>query len=516
MLVENREAMSQDTEGEKGWGHVPSLGRSTLRGARLSLAGFVVSRGLMLASYVVLARLVSPTDFGRYAAASVITGVGTVFSESGMLSALIRRPDGIDEAASTAFFSLIISGTLLTLGALAVAPLVGLFFHSGTVTELSAALAGALFVQSLTVVPDAILQRRFSFARRVAVDPLSSLAFAGVSVLAAVDGAGAWSLVAGAYASLIVSVIVAFAFARWRPRLRLASVAMWRELATFARPVLGSEILSRAATQLDTVMLGRFKGAAALGQYRNGLRVAQQPSDGFVSIGAYVLLPALVRLHDQPERLKAATRRIYRQIAAVALPISVMFLPLGVPVAVLLLGSQWRPAGHAIAGLCGLLVASAVMSASSEVFKAVGRPQLLIQMHSVSLTTIAIFVVAAAIPFGLVGVAVAVSASRCVTASYGLRHAGRVTGLTRDDLIRAVKGPVAASLVMVLVMFGYAALFNPLDHRVLLAWLLTAGEAALGALVYGLVLLAIDRERRRSAMHLVAVAQASALSIVFR
>ena len=109
--------MGSDTEGEAGWGHVPSLGRSTLRGARLSLAGFVLSRGMMLGAYVVLARLVSPTDFGHYAAASVITGVGTVFSESGMLSALIRRPGRIDEAASTAFFSLVISGTLLALGA---------------------------------------------------------------------------------------------------------------------------------------------------------------------------------------------------------------------------------------------------------------------------------------------------------------------------------------------------------------------------------------------------------------
>jgi O-antigen/teichoic acid export membrane protein len=508
--------MGSDTEGEAGWGHVPSLGRSTLRGARLSLVGFVVSRGLMLAAYVVLARLVSPTDFGHYAAASVITGVGTVFSESGMLSALIRRPDRIDEAASTAFFSLIVSGTLLTLGALAVAPLVGWFFHSGSVTALSAALAAALLVQSLSVVPDAVLQRRFSFARRVAVDPLASVAFCAVAILAAVGGAGAWALVAGAYASLVVSVIAAFAFARFRPRLKLASVAMWRELASFARPVLGSEILSRVATQLDTVMLGRFKGAAALGQYRNGLRVAQQPSDGFVSIGAYVLLPALVRLHEHPERLRAATRRVYRQIAAVALPLSVMFLPLGVPAAVLLLGPRWRPAGHAIVGLCGLLIASATMSASSEVYKAVGRPRLLIRMHTVSLTTIAIFVVAAAIPFGLVGVAVAVSASRCVTAVYGLRQAGRVTGLHRDDLTRALKGPVAASLVMVLAMFGFAALVSPLDHRVVLAWALTVAEAVLGAIVYGIVLLGLDRDRRRSAMNLVAVAHASVLSIVLR
>ena len=248
----------------------------------------------------------TPTDFGHYAAASVITGVGTVFSESGMLSALIRRPDRIDEAASTAFFSLIVSGTLLTLGALAVAPLVGCFFHSGKVTALSAALAGALLVQSLSVVPDAVLQRRFSFARRVAVDPLSSVAF---SAVASPGRRGRRRRLGAGRGRLRVAAGIGHRGAcrspRFRPRLALASVAMWRELASFARPVLGSEILSKVATQLDTVMLGRFKGAAALGQYRNGLRVAQQPSDGFVSIGAYVLLPALVRLARSP---RAAAR----------------------------------------------------------------------------------------------------------------------------------------------------------------------------------------------------------------
>ena len=506
--------MGQDTEGEKGWGHVPSLGRSTLRGARLALGGFVLSRGLLFVAYVFLARLVSPTEFGRYAAASVITGVGTLFSESGMLSALIRRPDQIDEAASTAFFSLLVSGTLLTLGALAVAPLVGLFFHSGKVTALSAALSGALLVQALSVVPDALLQRRFSFARRVAIDPLSSIAFGVASLLAAASGAGAWALVAGAYASLLVSVIAAWSFAGFRPRLAQASTAMWRELASFARPVLGSEILSKVASQLDTLMLGRFKGAAALGQYRNGLRVAQQPSDGFVSIGAYVLLPALVRLADQPERLRAAVRRIYGLISAAALPLSAMFLPLGTPVAVLLLGSRWRPAGHAIAGLCGLLVATATISATAEVFKAVGRPQLLIRMHSVSLVSIAVLVVGAAIPFGLVGVAVAVSVSRCLTAGYGLTHAGPLTGLHRGDFYKAMRGPALASVVMLLAMFGFAAAVDPLGYGQAVALVLTVAEALVGALAYAIVLLLVDRDRRHSAMRLVALAQASLLSVV--
>jgi PST family polysaccharide transporter len=448
--------------------------------------------------YIVLARLIGPEDFGAYAAASVVTGVGSLFAESGMMSALIRRADRMDEAASTAFYSLLIGGALLSLIALALSPLVGLFFRTPGVAGLSAALSGWLFLRALTVVPDSLLQRRFSYARRVAVDPLGALAFAAASITACANGAGAWGLVAGTYASMLVQVISAWGFVRFRPRLRQASIRMWRELASFARPVLVSEIVNQVATQLDTLMLGRFQGVAPLGQYRNGLRLAQQPSNTFVNVGAYVLLPALARMADQPQRLASSVRRIFDLLAASALPLSLSLLPLGEPVAVLLLGPKWRSAGHAIAGLCGILIGLATASVASEVFKAVGRPQILVSMHLVNLCSMALLVTVAAIWIGLVGVAVAVSVSQCLTAAYALRRVAPLVDLGWADLARAAAGPAFATAPMLLAMFGFAAAVRPLSHAAVLAWGLVAAEVAIGAIAYLAILLAIDRPRRDS------------------
>ena len=184
---------------------------------------------------------------------------------------------GSTEAASTAFFSLLIGGCLLTIGSLALSPVMGLYFHSHQVELLAAALSGWLFLAAMTVVPDALLQRRLSFARRVAADPLGAVAFAGAAIAAAAAGAGPWALVAGSYASVIVEVIAVWAFAGFVPRLKQASVAMWRELGVMARPVLVSEMFSKVASQVDAVFLGRVSGAAPLGQYRNGYRLASQP-----------------------------------------------------------------------------------------------------------------------------------------------------------------------------------------------------------------------------------------------
>ena len=470
-----------------------------MRGARLAFIGYASSRAITFFTYAALARLVSPSDFGRYAAASVIVGVGGLFAESGMMSALIRRPDRIEEAASSAFFSLLIGGTLLSLAALAVSPAMGLLFSREHVVALTAALAPGMLVRSMMVVPDALLQRRFSFARRVAVDPLGSIAFAVGSIVSCANGAGAWGLVIGFHASQLTQAISGWAFARFRPRRRLASFAMWRELAAFARHVLASEVLSRTATQIDAVMLGRFAGAAPLGQYRNGLRLAQQPSDAVIGVGAYVLLPALARLADHPRRLSSAARNVLRVISTAMIPISLSLLVLGEQAAILLLGRRWSAAGHVIAALFAFVWSASIISVCSEVFKAVNRPQNLVRMHSVSLITLAAFVSLGAITIGAVGVAGAVSLSYALTASYALYLALPSIQLRFRDWFMDAAAPLAAAAAMAGAMFAFSLAVDPLHQPLVGAWALTAAEAVLGAGVYLTALAAIDPGRRDAA-----------------
>jgi hypothetical protein len=123
---------------------------------------------------------------------------------------------------------------------------------------------------------------------------------------------------------------------------------------------------------------------------------------------------------------------------------------------------------------------------------------------------------AAAVPFGIVGVAVAVSASRCLTGAYGLRHAAALTGLHRRDLQRALAGPAVAAGIMLIAMVGFASAIDPLRHDHVLAGALIVLEALIGALVYTLVLLLVDGERRRSAGELLAVRQPALAKLVAR
>jgi O-antigen/teichoic acid export membrane protein len=212
-----------------------------------------------------------------------------------------------------------------------------------------------------------------------------------------------------------------------------------------------------------------------------------------------VLLPTFARLSRHPERLSAAAKRVFGAIAAAALPVSVAMAPLGVPIAVLALGARWRPAGHAIAGLSGMLVGAAIISVVAEVLKAVHRPELLIRVHGVNLVATAVGVAATAIPFGLLGVAIAVSAGQLISAIYAYHRLTGLIDVSWRDLGREFARPGLAAAVMLAVMLGFAGGVDPLAHGEAAGLALTVAEVCLGALSYIATLIAIDGERRGDA-----------------
>jgi PST family polysaccharide transporter len=417
-----------------------------IRGAGIATLGFVLSRAITFGGYAAVAGLVSAKAVGQFTAGTVVVGMALLFAESGMLGAVVQWRGDVDEAASTAFVSTLASGLSLTLLAAAVSPLIGAFFHSSTAGEIAAVSSGFLFLRSLAIVPDALLQRRMSFLRRVAIDPLGAAAFTTATILAAVEDMGAWSLVVGTYALYGFEVVAAWSFARWRPRRSQMSMATWRRLAGFARHVVASEIVRRVSSQLDAILLGRFAGAATLGQYSYGLRLASQPLGAFVSIGAYILYPAFARVAEDPVRFRRGFEDSVATITLVALPTSVLLLLLGDQLSLLAFGPRWGPAGDAIKALSLAGTGYAWGSVCSEAFKAAGRPQL-VTRYQVCALLLAAVLMPSLLWGDEVGMGIAVSAVAVLSGAYALRHGAAVAATTVGELVRRMRGSAGAALV---------------------------------------------------------------------
>jgi PST family polysaccharide transporter len=427
------------------------LTETVIRGAGYAAIGYALTQFLTFISYLVLAHVVSPSEFGVFAAGSIFVGLTGLFVGSGMMAALIQRRDRLDEATNTALIS-VSAGTALSVLALAVAPVVGHLFRSNQIGAVAAVLSGVLLLDATTIVPEALMQRRFSFLRRMVVQPLGVAVFGVTAVAAAANGAGVWGLVVGMYASRVVQAIAAWALVRWRPQPRLASFAMWRELAGYGRHVVTGELLRRVEVQIPTVVLGRFVSTASLGQFQYAFRVAAMPLGALVDIVAYVLLPAFARISHDQERLRAAFLRALRWVCVIAFPMSFILVPLGEPLVVLLFGEPWRQAGVAVMAMFALSAGRAFDSLASEVWKASGRPHMLPRLHLVSVLLSATFMVLL-MPFELVGVAIAVSISSIGVATYAIISVRTALDLALARMLAEIWPPVVASGLMVAVVY---------------------------------------------------------------
>lgn len=460
------------------------LTRTVVRGVGFAGTGFVLTQVLTLVSYIALARVATPADFGEFAAGSIVTGLGMLVVESGMLAALVHYRGEVDEAASTAFAATMLGGILLSLGALAAAPLIGLYFGSRRIELVAAAMAGYMVLRESVVVPNALLQRSFSFVRRLVLEPVAVAVFGTTAVVGCSYGLGVWGLVAGAYAAAVADAALAWAVVSWRPDLRRVSFQMWRRLVGYGRLVLAADIVGRAGAEMSTVLVGRFVGTAALGQFQYASRVAQRPLSALVDSASYVLFPAFARIADDEPRLQQAFLRSLRWMCVVAFPVSLVLLPLGAPAVVLVFGEQWRVAGHALMAMCGYAAGRSFLTLAANAAKATGRPDALLRLHAVA-ATLAVAAMAALLPLGVVGVAGGLSLSSVGVAAYSLVWIRRLVGIPFRRLSAAIWPPFAAAAVMACGLYAidrYALRAGA--HRPLVAGTILVLEALGGGAIY--------------------------------
>ncbi len=451
-----------------------------------------MAQALTLGFYVVLARLATPQDFGRFAAGSLLVNVGLLFTESGMLAALIHREDRIDEAASTATVAIAAAGLLFSLLALAASPLIGMLFHSSEVGKIAAASSGLLFVRALLIVPQALLQRRFSFLRRLIVEPAGVVVFGVIAVIATAHGLGAWGLVIGYYAAAVADVILSWGLVRWRPRIHQISFAMWRELARYGRYVLAAHAVMLGGEQLPVLLIGRFSGAGSLGQYRYAGRLSATPVALVIQAGSYVLFPAFARITDERERFRAAMVRSLRLMCTLSFPLVLIMIPLGVPTAVIVFGKVWKEAGYATMTLAPAAAAGTLISFASEVLKADGHPEILTRVHIV-LFTLSTLAMIALLPLGLLGVTAGISLGTLGASMYALARVRRLNRISVGELARAMLPPAVAALLMAAVLVPVEFLLVDAASRGTVVGLcLILAEGLVGLAIYAAIMAAIS------------------------
>jgi PST family polysaccharide transporter len=462
---------------------------TVIRGISLAGGGFLLGRLVTLITFVVLARLVTPEELGQYTSGSILVSFGLLLAGSGMLAALIHREDRLDEAASTATVATIGAGVIIAILGVAVAPLFAVFFDSDTVGEVAAASAGILFLQSARTVPNAILQRRFSFLRRLIVEPVSMLAFGIASIIATSQGLGVWGLVIGMYAQASVDFALSWGLVRWRPRWRQVSYGMWRELVGYGRHVLAGSAIRRFGDQVPVLVAGGMLNQSSVGQLQYANRIVTTPYSLLGAGIAYVVFPAFARIATDRDRFRPALLQTLRWSSVVAMPLGLILAPLGEPLAIVAFGERWSLAGEITVATCLFIPAQTIASEIGEGFKGAGIPAKLTRVNAIAVMAGALAMLALTPLIGLYGVGVGISVNAIVGAGIAIALAHGALEIPARSFLVAVAPAAGAAVAMAVVLFPLENLVvHAADHGTALGLLLLAAEGLFGLAVYLLAL----------------------------
>ncbi len=398
-----------------------------------------------LAHTMVLARLLSPEDFGLQGMVVVVTGFLGLFRNAGLGMATIQRLEITHEGTSTLFWINVAVGALLATLCAASAPLIVAFYHQPRLYWV-AVVSGIMFLfNGLAAQHGALLQRAMRFVTQAKIDVLSLTVGSAVGIVMALLGCRYWSLVGMALVGSIVSTAAMWLAVPWRPgpprrRSGIRSMLHFGGLATC------NSFLVFLAWNAEKLLLGRFWGADALGLYGRAFQLVTLPVEQTnVALGS-VAFPALSRIQHDARRLARSFLRGFGLVVSLTIPITICCALFAEEIVRIVLGAKWMEAAPIFRLLAPVALVFAVANPLSWLVVSTGRIK-----RSLSMT-------AATTPFVIVGIVLGLShGPKGVALGYSLAMTLVVipivawskhgTGITWADLWEATKPPFLSGLL---------------------------------------------------------------------
>jgi PST family polysaccharide transporter len=316
------------------------LGRTAARGAAITVSGQLARILLQVASVVVLAKLLTPHDYGLVAMVMAIAGIADIFRDFGLSTAAIQARDFTRAQRDNLFWLNSALGAALCAAVAAGATLLAGFYGEPEVADIARLLALTFLINGVATQYRADLSRRLRFRALVLADIVAQLAgfLAGLSL--ALAGAGYWALVAQQLVQAGIMLLSVGVSARWLPRWWTRDAGMG-PLVRFGRNMVGMQVVGYVNGNLDSVVIGRVFGAATLGVYNRAFQLLMVPLAQIRAPTTTVALPVLSRLDDQPAKYSAFVARGQVALGYSIVPGLAIVAAAAEPVVQLFLGDRW-------------------------------------------------------------------------------------------------------------------------------------------------------------------------------
>ena len=441
-----------------------ALGSRTARGGVVTIVTHGLKFALSIVATAILARLLTPQDYGLIGMVAVFTGFVAMFKDLGLSLATVQRAEISYDQISTLFWVNVTISVAITLLMVLLAPLIGWFYGEPRLVLITIVTSAGFFFGGLAVQHEALLKRQMRFYALSIIAFLSMMIGYAVGIALAWRGASYWSLVFSQLALLASNATGVWITCRWRPGRPKRNTGV-RSMLSFGGNVTGYALTNYISKNCDNLVVGRAFGPQLLGLYSKAAQLLALPTDQINEPLSSVAIPALSRLADSPERYRQAYLRIMEKIIMVTMPAVILMLATADWLVLIILGPQWSDSARIFIfmGVAGLF--APVASTGGWLLVSQGRVKDMLRWALIN-APISILSILAGLPWGVVGVAASFSLGRILIANPLLFwFVGRSGAVRMGDFYRLLApftGASIFSLLACIVFRRFVDIPNPL------------------------------------------------------
>lgn len=453
------------------------LGRASLHSGMIFIAARGANVFVQLASTILLARILSPHDFGLVAMVLALVGFAPMLIDFGTSEASTQKTHITQTEISSLFWLNVAISLGLTVLLIGSSGLIARLFGEPSLTSIALALSITFVLTAMTTQHSALMRRAMQFRRLAMIDISANLVGSAVSVALALSGWGYWSLVAKPIVTGAWTAVAVWMSCGWVPgRPRISSDA--RELVGFGVGVTGFTMTDYLVKSADRLAIGYFQGAGPLGYFQNAFTIYSNVVAILTEAPHNIAASSLSKLRSDVEGLKRAWSTALSTLSFFSVPAFAILAVIGQDFVVLLLGQKWAPAGPLLCIFAIRGIAYSVERTMGWLHVAAGRADRWMRWGVYS-AFVQLMALAVGLPFGVTGIAVAYAVAAFGLCVPALVYSGEPVGIRSSDVLKAVGPQMTAGLVAVAA--GFLFQYEFLADYSHLARMFVAGMTCLAA-----------------------------------
>lgn len=328
-----------------------SLKDKTIKGSLWSGIDNMAQMGVSFVVSIVLARLLTPDDYGLIGIVAIFTAVCNAIINGGFTTALIRKKDASEEDYNTSFIVNLGISLFLYIIIHLCAPLIASFFKRPELIELTRVSSLGMIIGALALVQQTRLTKRIDFKSQAKITVLASITSGVIGIVMALLKFGVWALVVQQLSSQVLRTVLLWIANKWMPKFIFSSKS-FRELFGFGWKMMVSSVLDTVWKELYQVVIGKFYHSDTLGQYTRSKQFSQLFSSNLTVVIQRVTYPILSNIQDERERMISAYRRIIKVTMFITLVCMFFLAAISEPLLYCLIGPKWHEAATYLPLIC--------------------------------------------------------------------------------------------------------------------------------------------------------------------